>query len=243
MQIGADYCTLILVMNAYKIFLIMLAAMTGASVSPADAVVVQNFSRYDIILQRRPFGDAAPTAAELAVANRPVVPTGPSFIDSLRLCAITDGGGAIRVGFVDIKSKPPKTYFLFVGQSEDGIEVVDADYENESVMLRKDGDERELVMAGGAAAPVSGSKTIAKGGRGRVVTSSGRIVSEVRKRRMDLRKQRSLQLPDLSGQVLKAHLRQYNMAAIREGMPPLPIPLSPEEDDQLVAEGILAPVE
>jgi len=37
------------------------------------------------------------------------------------------------------------------------------------------------------------------------------------------------------------NIQEYQMNTIREGMPPLPIPLSKEMDDQLVKEGILPP--
>ena len=33
------------------------------------------------------------------------------------------------------------------------------------------------------------------------------------------------------------------MEAIRQGLPPLPLELTPEQDDQLVAEGVLPPQE
>ena len=40
---------------------------------------------------------------------------------------------------------------------------------------------------------------------------------------------------------IQENLRHYQMEVIRKGMPPLPIPLTKEMDDQLVAEGILPP--
>ena len=47
----------------------------------------------------------------------------------MRLCALADSEAGLRVGFVDIKQKPPRVYFLYVGESEDGISVVSADYD------------------------------------------------------------------------------------------------------------------
>ena len=38
-------------------------------------------------------------------------------------------------------------------------------------------------------------------------------------------------------------LQEYNMDLIRSGLPSLPIPLTPEQDKQLVEEGILPPLE
>jgi len=201
---------------------------------------VHDFDRYAIILDRRPFGDV-PSDAELAAAAAPAVPSGPSFVDSLKMCAITDGGGALRVGFLDMKTNPPKTYFLFVGESEDGIEVVSADYDAETALLRKGEEERMLAMSVATPAASSASepkeRITATGYR----VTAGRVLSPGRQLRMEERKRRSLTLPALHGQVLEKHLREYNMTAIREGAPPLPIQLTDAEDAELVSEGVLPP--
>ena len=53
--------------------------------------------------------------------------------------------------------------------------------------------------------------------------------------------------PKYSGEELQGHLQKYNMELIRAAArgetntPPLPIPLTPEQDAQLVREGILPP--
>lgn len=206
----------------------------------ACGAVVRDFDRYEIILNRRPFGDV-PSDAELAAAAAPVAPAGPSFVDSLKMCAITSGGGALRVGFLDTKTTPPRTYFLFVGESEDGIEVVSADYDAETALLRKGGEERMLAMtlATSTAAPPQSPRDRFTSTGYKVV--GGAIISPGRQLRMEERKRRSLELPALHGQVLEKHLREYNMEVIRQGAPPLPIPLTAEEDATLVAEGVLPP--
>ena len=40
---------------------------------------------------------------------------------------------------------------------------------------------------------------------------------------------------------IQENLRQYQMDVIRAGLPPLPVPLTKQMDEQLVAEGILPP--
>lgn len=207
------------------------------------------FDRYEIILTRRPFGEPP---AEPQPSPIPAVPAGPSFIETIRLVALTISEGDVRVGFMDTRPNPPKTYFLFVGESQDGIEVVSADYENESAVLRKAGEERSIRMSsrsggGGTAA------SLARGGArgtprsssssqaGRTVTP--RRISAARQARIDERRRRAETMPALHGAVLEKHLQEYNMQAIREGAPPLPIPLTAEQDAQLVAEGILPPLE
>ncbi len=198
---------------------------------------MQNFGRYEVILNRRPFGEA-PSEAELAAA-RPVVPAGPSFADSLQLCAITAGGGAIRVGFLDVKTKPPKTYFLFVGESEDGIEVVDADYDAETALLRKAGEERTLRMSHGSTSYAAGNDVQPSLRKSHVMKKNARA-----ERLRKLRQRQFERTPLLKGEELEEHVRAYNMDLIRAGGEmgvPLPIALTHEEDEQLVAEGVLAP--
>ena len=41
---------------------------------------------------------------------------------------------------------------------------------------------------------------------------------------------------------IQAHLQRYQMELIRQGLPPLPIRLTPENDDTLVREGVLPPL-
>jgi hypothetical protein len=182
------------------------------------------------------------------VSVRPAPATGPSFADSLKLCAITEGRDSIRVGFTDSKSK--KTYFLFVGESEDGIEVIEANYQDETATDSKGGDQRllRMGMGGGSVVVAAATKTAASGRTGfsalrrrrRVPRAQEQIVEE---RRLAIERKS----PILKGEVYEAHMRKYNMALIRKGnagAPPLPIALTAVEDAQLVAEGVLdAPVE
>ncbi len=220
----------------------------------------QEFSRYLVILDRRPFGeapqDAGPTAGDQADQ------AGPSFADSLQMCAITAVGESLRVGFVDTRSKPPKTYYLFVGESEDGIQVVDADYDAETALLRKSGVERSLAMGGSVQASSVSSRA-----RSRVTSrrSSPRRTSirastltraryreeqeqGVRGRPMSpMRAVRgTTHLNEMPAEIKELAMRKYNMELIRAGGSkgvPLPIELTPDEDAQLVSEGVLPPSE
>ena len=49
--------------------------------------------------------------------------------------------------------------------------------------------------------------------------------------------------PKYTGEELEKHLKEYQMEVIRQGLPPLPIPLTPDMDDQLVKEGVLPPAQ
>lgn len=45
--------------------------------------------------------------------------------------------------------------------------------------------------------------------------------------------------PQMSGDKLSRHLQDFKMEVIRQGLPPLAIPLTPEQDQQLVEAGVL----
>lgn len=229
----------------FTLMCLLWIVVAGACAQRAAA----DFSRYQIILDRRPFGEAS--AAE--VAPQPARPAGPSYADQLRVVAMTIRQGDIRVGFVDGNVRPPRTYFLFVGDEEDGLRVVSADYESETVVVEKDGDQRTLRMGGGGGQPratpgpgmIAGAAPAAGAGPddvGRPARRVGRM-TEGRRQRLEEEQRRMEMVPELTGAVLERHLQEYNVHAIREGMPPLPIPLTPEQDAQLVAEGILPPLE
>jgi hypothetical protein len=88
-----------------------------------------------------PFGDesaAAALAAAAVVASQPVA---ESFTKILKMCAITRNrfNGKVQVGIVNTLTK--KNYFLYEGDSEDGMELVKADYESEKALLRKGTEE------------------------------------------------------------------------------------------------------
>jgi hypothetical protein len=62
-------------------------------------------------------------------------------------------------------------------------------------------------------------------------------IEEMRRQAIERKK------PILSGKEYDDHIRQYNLEQIRKGGIPLPIALTPEEDAQLVQEGVLPPAE
>lgn len=221
------------------------------ALAPAAATVERaDFNRYEVILSRRPFG-AAPEEEKANAAIPPPPP--PAFAAKLKMVAITDRAGQIRVGFVDSSEKPPKTYFLFVGDAQNGYQVVSADYERETAVLRKDGHELQLSMSaptGSASSPVTAdsARQVSAGARPSATLvsrrrSAPRVLSPGRQARLEERRRRAEIIPELHGQVLEKHLQEYNLQAIRSGAPALPIPLTPEQDAQLVQEGILPPVE
>ncbi len=223
-------------------------------VGGVDAAGV-DFSRYSLILDRRPF--AAADLVDESASQVVTLEAPPAFVRDLRMCAITESPAGIRVGFVNISAKPPQPYYLYVGDSEDGIELIEADYERECALLRKGGEQYWLPMGGdslGGGAPPAAGAPSPPPTRGssppalpRVSSASGKDGSisyaERRRRRLAEMRERAAAARDLSEAEVEKRLREYQMNLIRKGMTPLPIQLTPEMDAQLVKEGVLPAVE
>ena len=229
------------------------------------ATAAYDFSRYQIILDREPFGSPPPAPKEGPDPDPDPPKPPPPVVRELRLCAIRENAdGELRVGFVNIRKKPEKFYWLYVGEtSDDGIEVVDADYGEEKAQLRKDGHEFWLEMGGvaTAAAPTSKARSGSRRSPASTRTTSSRSGSSVVKppntsylarlrERQEERKQRALAMlakREAQTEEMKVaeekRLREYNLNLIREGQPPLPIQLTKDEDDKLVKEGVLPAAE
>jgi len=220
---------------------VLLIAVLSATV--VSAVLQQySFDRYQPILDRQPFGEVQPDPA--ATASKPTGPVAPPFTKDLKMCAITDDESGVQVGFVNVAMKPPKSYFLRIGEMEDYIELIDADYIEEMALLRKGEEEHWISMDG------SGSGLGSTGGGGTPGAPStsgtpGQKRLSYRERLAQRRAARVIEVkkPELEGEELEKHLQSYQMELIRKGAPPLPMELTPEMDAQLVSEGVLPPVD
>lgn len=213
----------------------------GTAVSPASVDALNDFSRYQVILDSQPFGEplsAEDLARQNAVAPQPEL---PPFTKELKLCFIGEGPMGQRIGFFNIKSK--QSYYLYLNQtSEDGITVTQIDYQDEKALLKKDDKEHWLAIGattlaspttgtGGRAAPAKAPRDVAT----RSTLKRTSYAERLRQRRQ------AIQSPKLEGEDLKKYLQKYQMELIRKGQPPLPMPLTKEMDDQLVQEGVLPP--
>ena len=207
-----------------------------------------DFGRYEIILKRRPFG-APPARSQTRVT--PQKPTEDPF-KSYRLVGITRGDeNDVSVGIVNIGVKPAQSIFLGFGESDQDLTLVDADFELEGALIRKGQDEKWLYLGGGSPGGGSGgySAPTALGSKKSSSASKGvkSYIDRMRARRAQRGGTRTTTIapPKLKGEELKKHLQDYNMQLIRQaakgegGAPPLPIPLTPEQDKQLVDEGVL----
>lgn len=187
------------------------------------------FDRYRIIIDRKPFG--APPPAPQAPAWNPE----QSFARDLRLSALLEvEGGGIKVGLVDKKTH--KSFYLTEGESVDGIELVSASFDEEEAVLRKGNEMAVIKLESGEIQPLSPEEQRQRLRRHRTSYTE-------RRRQREVQRNNPPPQPKYTGEELERHLREYQMECIRQGLPPLPIPLTPEMDAQLVAEGVLPPLE
>ena len=120
-------------MKASYLGLTLLCMLPGRA---ADAGATAAFDRYEVILNRNPFGRVA-QHAEPALTKQSVKPPKPA--KQWRLSMMwEDNDGNVQVGIVDKRSG--RGYTLGLGQRGEGIELVSADYQREQAEIRMDGE-------------------------------------------------------------------------------------------------------
>ncbi len=207
-----------------------------AAHSAAAAPAPFPFERYQVILDRKPFG-------ALPAPEVPVVPTpqAESFAKSLRLSTIIEmDDGSIKVGFVDTRTG--RSYMMAAGESQDGIEVMTANWKDEEAVLRQ-GEDMALIKLGTGETRALAPGQAPQSGATPAAQQGARPTWEERRRA-----RAAVQpppepppQPKYTGEELTRHLQDYQLEVIRQGLPPLPLPLTPEMDAKLVSEGILPP--
>lgn len=196
--------------------------------------------RYNVILDRSPFGSdplstvSTPDPNVLAQANA------AKLEQAYRLSFLLEtDDGEIRAGFQNLKPKPgePLGSVIMVGESFMGMKLKSVDLASSEAMLEHNGQPIifQLTQQASAtvvpAAPTQPSRRFGGGFRSREPTKPAAppepklSPAEQELRRAEIRK----------------NLQDYQMEVIRTGMPPLPVPLTQEMDDQLVSEGVLPP--
>lgn len=266
----------------------------GAGAQPSTpSLPLQNFDRYVVILDRKPFGvESQPPPVELLK-----IAPDKSFTAKYKMAAVTrNDSGTIQVGLVDLKSK--QSVMLGIGDSIEGVEVVEADYVKERARLRRDPEDYWVSMSGGSnsfevvgknptpqiqpgapPAPVATTRTVAarssyatrrearlrkelqqlqaieakrsresktgdatsvasvRAGRSKATSSKAAPISETGQALLRLLNNEDN--AELSPEEVNSLLQQYQKELIRSGQTPLPIPLTPETDQELVNEGVL----
>jgi hypothetical protein len=199
-------------------------------------------ARYEVIVERSPFGEdpqfATDSAAD-AKQEADALAAAKKLENDMRLCYLLETqSGEIRAGFQNLKAQQgdPKSIMLMVGESYKGMKLSAIDIVNSSatLMLNEKAVTFELTKSSApvakAAAPAAPNRRFGGGFRAKpaepaVPEEPALSPEEQAQKREEVRE----------------NLRQYQMEVIRSGMPPLPIPLTKEMDDQLVSEGILPP--
>lgn len=101
------------------------------SLGAALAVVAADFSRYEGILERNPFGEVAPPAV---VAEPGAPAASETFAKDYELKSIIEDVNRLRVGILNKKTS--KHIYLNIGQELEGLQLVAANYETEEAVLK-----------------------------------------------------------------------------------------------------------
>ena len=197
--------------------------------------------RYKIIVDRKPFGQEliSPEPSVLAIqAEANAIAAARSAEKELRLCFLFETThGVIRAGFQNkvVKKGEPKSVMLAVGETFKGMKLIDVNINESTATLDRNGVK---VMFSLAKAPKNPSIN-SKEPTGRKFNSGFRPQksTEAPKEKIKLTPQEE----ERRKQEIQESLRRYQMDVIRAGLPALPVPLTKEMDDQLVAEGVLPP--
>jgi hypothetical protein len=206
--------------------LFILILLFSAASTVADD---EGFKRYQLILDKQPFGQAPPEADVVQV------PASQSFARNLRLSMLFEGpDGTTRAGIVDNTTK--KSYILRIGEPQEGLEMVEADIKASEAMLRKGNEVALFKLEAGAGESISRTEQASR--QSSYAERRRALLQKIEERRKEAEPPPE---PQLTGDALKKHLEQVQMDAIRNGLPPLPLPLTPEMDAQLVSEGLLPP--
>ena len=197
--------------------------------------------RYKIIVDRKPFGQEliSPDPSILAIqAEANAIAAARSAEKELRLCFLFETThGVIRAGFQNkvVKKGEPKSVMLAVGETFKGMKLIDVNINESTATLDRNGVKIMFSLSKAPENPSINSKEPT----GRKFNSGFRPQksTETPKEKIKLTPQEE----ERRKQEIQESLRRYQMDVIRAGLPALPVPLTKEMDDQLVAEGVLPP--
>ncbi|MDF7807085.1 hypothetical protein P4E94_06525 [Pontiellaceae bacterium B12219] len=212
------------------------------AVTTAVQAVEYTRERYEVIIERSPFGEdplLAQEAAADAKEELEALAAAKKLEKDMRLCYLLETqSGEIRAGFQNLKAQAgdPKSIMLMVGESYKGMKLAAIDIANSSatLMLNEKPVTFELTKSAAPvakpAAPAAPTRRLGGGFRSKPAEPAAPPEPQLSPEEQAKKREE-----------VRENLRQYQMEVIRSGMPPLPIPLTKEMDDQLVAEGILPP--
>jgi len=212
-------------------------ALLAATLLAAGGWVQAAFEwpRYEVILHRSPFGRMPTGPTE----STPPVEV-PALAAQYRLCTLYLGlDGHMRAGVVQKNNH--LSLILRLNEPINGLELLSLDYVGGTARFRRDQQEFSLKLdAAGAAPPITTpAATPPMPGN----PASGRSsYAERRERLLERIREAREQRTQPSNEALEQELQQQQMEVLRRGQPPLPVPITLEMDRQLVAEGVLPPL-
>jgi len=118
----------------YALYILLLAGTT--------AFAGYDWSRYEVIAERAPFGKEPPPS-ETAEAAKPA----GNFAKQYRLCMLYESvSGQLKAGIVSKVNN--KNFYLQVGESDGGISLVDVRLEEGVAILRQGDETAQLLLEG-----------------------------------------------------------------------------------------------
>ena len=200
--------------------------------------------KYQIIIDRQPFGreliSPEPSVSSIK-SEAEAIAAAKSAEKELRLCFIFETTkGLIRAGFQNkiVKAGEPKSIMLGVGDTFKGMKLVDVNIQESTATLDRNGVMIMFSLNKSAKNTLGNSKTTSTRKFNSGFRSSNTNDKEIKK---EVNVKLTVQQQEQRKQEIQESLRQYQMDVIRAGLPPLPVPLTKQMDDQLVAEGVLPP--
>lgn len=223
---------------------LVIVGATAVCGRPEDASAVQySLERYRLIVDRSPFGSNLPDV-EASVSSEEERKMAEELEKRYRLAYILEGEfGEPRVGFQNLSPKPGESAssVIMVGESFMGMKLKTVDINNAAAVLeRSDGRQITFRLAKQQIAP---PPVAAPQRPSRPSGSEYRRPSRPATPPPAPQPQLSAEEQEERRAEIRRNLQEYQMEVIRKGMPPLPVPLTPEMDDQLVSEGHLPPNE
>lgn len=202
-------------------------------------------ARYELIVDRSPFGSDPLAVAE---GTDPIIQQAESTLKrELRLCFLQKTeSGEIRAGFQNLKASPgeAKSVLLMSGESFHAAKLIDIDLENATATLLYQNKPVTFDLSKTVAATTQETPQATTSRARRFGTGFRRTTPPQTQQQTEPVVQEPVLTPEeqaVRQAQVRENLRQYQMEVIRAGMPPLPIPLTQEMDDQLVQEGVLPP--
>lgn len=222
-------------------WLVGIALAAGAA---CHAATEYTSERYDVILDRSPFGSDPLSTVSTPNANAQAQATVAALEKAYRLSFLLETEtGEVRAGFQNLKPKKgePISSVIMVDESFMGMKLKSIDMINSQATLEHNGQPVIFQLA----KRVEQAKVVPVRPTSQLSRRSGSGF-----RRTQPAKQATPPQPKLSPEEqlirreeIRKNLQDYQMEVIRKGMPPLPVPLTQEMDDQLVNEGVLPPTQ